>query len=560
MAIFHLSVKTFSRSKGQSATASVAYRAGAKIECEREGRTHDYTKKGGVLHSEIFLPDNAPDWANDRQKLWNEAEKAEKRKNSTVAREFEVALPYELNEEQRIALVQDFAKQIVDRHGCAVDAHLHDDDRRTVKANHHAHIMLTTRKLEKDGFTKKTRELDQKQSGEVLYWREQWAKAVNAHLRACGIEKVVDHRSLKEQGLERQPTIKLGVNAAALERKGFKTDKGEYNRAITAYNPDKLNEHLTVQFKQAKELHNKLNFIKKRIPEVKRDIAEKQPKLYKAFDDMGIPTATDERIIEHEQSTEQAKPVSSRVGRSPSVESNSNERGRELSPAGKCESHELGQGHTSEVRRSDNAETVTTLRDKLSNSKILGNITKQKLGVIIDTLESKFADHPTDQLEKYETISNKIDQLEQQKVDEVEQARETIVKYNQLKAEVERAFEEANIKPLRQELAQLQQAYDKAEKPFFISQKKWATKQMNERTMLRQMERQISVTEAKNKGRFEQKAKEWIAINQPDRDKSYQEAQQIMREHNEIQQKQNAQLEQQRVRVTSQDNDKGMER
>lgn len=293
MAIYHLSVKTFSRSNGQSATAAVAYRAGAKIECEREGRTHDYTKKGGVLHSEIFLPDNAPDWANDRQKLWNEAEKAEKRKNSTVAREFEVALPYELNEEQRIALVQDFAKQIVDRHGCAVDAHLHDDDRRTVKANHHAHIMLTTRKLEKDGFTKKTRELDQKKSGEVVYWREQWAKTVNEHLRSCGIEKTVDHRSLKEQGLERQPTIKLGINATALERKGIKTEKGEYNRAITAYNPDKLNEHLTTQFKQAKELHNKINFIKKRLPEVKRDIAEKQPDLYQALDNLGIETATD---------------------------------------------------------------------------------------------------------------------------------------------------------------------------------------------------------------------------------------------------------------------------
>ena len=69
MAIYHLSVKTFSRSKGQSATAAVAYRAGAKVECEREGRTHDYTKKGGVLHSEIFLPDDAPDWAADRMRL-----------------------------------------------------------------------------------------------------------------------------------------------------------------------------------------------------------------------------------------------------------------------------------------------------------------------------------------------------------------------------------------------------------------------------------------------------------------------------------------------------------
>lgn len=365
MAIYHLSVKTFSRSKGQSATASVAYRAGAKIECEREGRTHDYTKKGGVLHSEIFLPDNAPDWANDRQKLWNEAEKAEKRKNSTVAREFEVALPYELHEKQRIALVQAFAKQIVERHGCAVDAHLHDDDKRKVKANHHAHIMLTTRKIDENGFTNKTRELDQKQSGEVVYWRKQWAKAVNAHLRACGINKVVDHRSLKEQGLERQPTIKLGVNAAALERKGIETDKGDYNRAITAYSPDKLNEHLTIQFKQAKELHNKLNFIKKRLPEVKRDIAEKQPKLYKAFEDMGIPTAPDERVIKNEQSTEQAEPVNSGMVKSPSVESNSNERGRKLSPVGERESNQLGEGDRRKVEQTDSSTTSTAPKDSL---------------------------------------------------------------------------------------------------------------------------------------------------------------------------------------------------
>lgn len=416
MAIFHLSVKTFSRSKGQSATASVAYRAGAKIECEREGRTHDYTKKGGVLHSEIFLPDNAPDWANDRQKLWNEAEKAEKRKNSTVAREFEVALPYELNEKQRIALVQDFAKQIVERHGCAVDAHLHDDDRRTVKANHHAHIMLTTRKIEENGFTNKTRELDQKQSGEVVYWREQWAKAVNTHLRACGIEKVVDHRSLREQGLERQPTIKLGVNAASLERKGVKTDKGEYNRAITAYNPDKLNEHLTVQFKQAKELHNKLNFIKKRIPEVKRDIAEKQPKLYKAFDDMGIPTAPDERMIESEQPTEQAEPVSPGMVRSPSVESNSNERGRELSPVGDSKSNELGQTHTSEVEQTDSSTTSISLKD---------NLKAELTGLSINAkrkLLKAFNNHIDQEAEKL--LNDKLKQIREQAKPQLEKINE----------------------------------------------------------------------------------------------------------------------------------------
>ncbi|HAG1192618.1 TPA: MobA/MobL family protein [Salmonella enterica] len=368
MAIFHLSVKTFSRSKGQSATASVAYRAGEKIKCDREGRTHDYTKKGGVLHSEIFLPPNAPSWANDRQQLWNQVEKAEKRKNSTVAREFEVALPYELDKEQRIALVQDFAKQIVERHGCAVDAHLHDDDKRTVKANHHAHIMLTTRKLEQDGFTDKTRELDQKQSGEIVYWREQWAKTVNKHLWEHGIDKQVDHRSLKEQGLEREPTIKMGVNASALERKGVKTERGDYNRAIKSYDPDKINKHLTTQFKQAEELYNKLQFIEKRLPEVKRDIADKQPSLYRSLDDMGISTAPpEERTIHNEQSETTTDRSSSRMVEQVTPERNSDERERRLLSVSKQESHKLGKGHTEEVGSKDSSISSTTSGDKLSD-------------------------------------------------------------------------------------------------------------------------------------------------------------------------------------------------
>jgi hypothetical protein len=377
MAIYHLSVKTFSRSKGQSATAAVAYRAGAKIECEQEGRTHDYTRKAGVLHSEIFLPDDAPSWAADRQQLWNKAEEAETRKNSTVAREFEVALPKELDEQQRIALVQDFAKQIVERHGCAVDAHLHDDDSRRTKQNHHAHIMLTTRKLEKDGFTKKTRELDQRQSGEVVYWREQWAMTTNEHLREHGIRDKnnnlinIDHRSLKDQGLEREPTIKMGVNASALERKGIKTERGDFNRSVTAYNPDKLNQHLTTQYKQALEFHNKLKFIKRRLPEIKRDLAEKQPKLYQSLDDLGIPTAEPELIErEHHESqdrAEQAKSVDAGLDRSISPERHTNERGRELSSTGGIESYQLGQGHTEARRAEDNTITSATSRNQIES-------------------------------------------------------------------------------------------------------------------------------------------------------------------------------------------------
>lgn len=371
MAIYHLSVKTFSRSKGQSATAAVAYRAGAKIHCDHERRDHDYSKKRDVIHSEIFLPPDAPSWATDRQQLWNEVERAEKRKNSTVAREFEVALPNELNEQQRIALVQDFAKQIVARHGCAVDAHLHDDKGSyKSKENQHAHIMLSTRRLEPEGFTKKTRELDEKKSGEVVYWREQWAKTANEHLREYGIE--IDHRSLKDQGLEREPTIKMGAAASALERKGVKTDRGDINREVAKYNKvletnsnEKINEILSKQFKQATELHNKLQFIKRRLPEVKRDIAEKQPKLYQTFDDLGIPTAEPEpiRSIDHEQERERIKPVSARLDRQVSTERHTNERGRELPPVSSSESNELGQGHNSEVRPADQTVTSTALRD-----------------------------------------------------------------------------------------------------------------------------------------------------------------------------------------------------
>ncbi|WP_298974688.1 MobQ family relaxase [uncultured Psychrobacter sp.] len=371
MAIYHLSVKTFSRSNGQSAIAAVAYRAGAKIHCEHERRDHDYSKKRDVIHSEIFLPPNAPSWATDRQQLWNEVERAEKRKNSTVAREFEVALPNELNEQQRIALVQDFAKQIVARHGCAVDAHLHDDKGSyKSKENQHAHIMLSTRRLEPEGFTKKTRELDEKKSGEVVYWREQWAKTANEYLREYGIE--IDHRSLKDQGLEREPTIKMGVAASALERKGIKTDRGDINREVAKYNKvletnsnEKINSILSKQIKQATELHNKLRFIKRRLPEVKRDIAEKQPKLYQAFDDLRIPTAEPEpiRSVDNEQEQERIEPVSARLDRQISTERHTNERGRELPPVGSSESNELGQGHNSEVRLTDQTSTSIAPRD-----------------------------------------------------------------------------------------------------------------------------------------------------------------------------------------------------
>ena len=391
----------------------MAYRAGAKMYSDRDRCHHDYTRKSDVLYSEIFLPENAPKWALDRQQLWNEVESAEKRKNSTVAREFEVALPHELNEEQHIALVQDFAKQIVARHGCAVDAHLHDDRSRNKKQNFHAHIMLSTRKLEQEGFTTKTRELDERKSGEVVYWREQWAKTTNEHLHEHGIRDKnnnligIDHRSLKDQGLEREPTIKMGVGASALERKGVKTELGNFNRAVSAYDPDAANELLEKQLKQATEFQNKALFVKRRLPEVKRDIAEKQPKLYQAFDNLGIPTAEPEpiRSVEPEQERERIEPVSEQVDRSPSPQSDSNERGRELPPVGSSESNELGQGHTSEVRSTDKAVTSTAPRD----------IAKQPQQPIEPVQEPK-APQATEEAIKTPTAPNRADEIAEKRL------------------------------------------------------------------------------------------------------------------------------------------------
>lgn len=233
MAIFHISVKTVGRSAGRSATAAAAYRACEVIECERQGITHDYTKKRGLVHSEIIAPSDAPTWASNRAALWNATEAAETRKNSTVAREFEIALPAELNAAQRKTLAQTFTRELVERHGFAADLCIHDDHDRN--QNHHAHILCTTRVLTADGFTVKTRELDEKTSGTVDRWRERWAELVNEALERHGHADRVDHRTLSAQGLERAPTQHLGAAAKGYERRtGQPSDKRQRHEHAAA--------------------------------------------------------------------------------------------------------------------------------------------------------------------------------------------------------------------------------------------------------------------------------------------------------------------------------------
>jgi hypothetical protein len=220
MAIYHLSVKCMSRSRGQSAIAAAAYRSAEKIRDERTGEIHDYGRKGGVLHRELVLPQDAPAWARQRERLWNAAESAETRKNSTVAREFEIALPSELKAHERARLAVDFARAISAKHRCAVDVSIHRPGRGGDTRNHHAHLLCTTRRLSREGFTEKTRELDDAKTGEVVFWREHWATLTNERLKDRGHESRIDHRTLEAQGIDRVPTVHKGPLLTAIERRG----------------------------------------------------------------------------------------------------------------------------------------------------------------------------------------------------------------------------------------------------------------------------------------------------------------------------------------------------
>ncbi|MFZ3181670.1 MAG: MobQ family relaxase [Methylocystis silviterrae] len=198
MAIYHLSVKPVARSAGRSATAAAAYRAGSRIECEREGRLHDYSRKQGIAHSEIIVPDGAL-WASDRSALWNAAEAAERRVNSTVAREYELALPAELSARGRVALVRAFGGELRDRYGVAADIAIHAPHHAGDQRNWHAHVLTTTRTVEAEGLGAKTRILDDRKTGpaQVVELRAAWAALSNRFLEQEGFSERVDYRSLE---------------------------------------------------------------------------------------------------------------------------------------------------------------------------------------------------------------------------------------------------------------------------------------------------------------------------------------------------------------------------
>lgn len=257
MAIYHFSAQVISRGKGQSAIASASYRSGERLVDEKTGEVKFY-KREVQPDSMILVPSHAPEWANDRQRLWSEVEAIEKNWNSQLAREINIALPRELTNEQQRELIRDFAqKEFVDR-GMVADIAIHRDD----QENPHAHIMLTIRKFEEDGQwgSKKRREyiLDEKgevardQKGQKKFitvpqtdwdkketlerWREEWANHANQALEKHGFKDRISHLSHEERGLEQLPTIHLGHVAHAMEKKGIQSERGSINREIQQAN------------------------------------------------------------------------------------------------------------------------------------------------------------------------------------------------------------------------------------------------------------------------------------------------------------------------------------
>lgn len=232
MAIFHLSVKCFSRSAGHSAVAAAAYRSGTCLVDARTGEICDYSRRSGVVHAALVLPASAPAW--DRQMLWDRAEAAENRKNSTVARECEIALPTELPRKAQIELSEGFATWLSARYGIAVDVDVHEPTKDNDKRNVHAHLQCTTRQLGADGFGAKTRVLDAAATGsaEIQAWREAWADQVNATLERHGIEARIDHRSHADRGLVEVPTIKEGRSAGGGARRSFNVEARAVNEGL----------------------------------------------------------------------------------------------------------------------------------------------------------------------------------------------------------------------------------------------------------------------------------------------------------------------------------------
>ncbi len=254
MPIYHFSVKNISRNHPKtrrereleqqgipvkdkpprSAIAAAAYRSGERLVDEVTGTVYDYSRKTGVFHSEIITPDDAPFWVSDRSNLWNAVEQENWRKNARFAKDITIALPKELPHEVKLQLVREFVTaEIVQRFNLVADVCFHKLD----CTNPHVHILVPIRVAETEGFGDRVKAIEARKTVHEL--RIAWATYCNRYLENAGIRERIDHRSLKEQGIEREPQINIGAAAWALEKRGVRTEPGDKYREIRTLNRER---------------------------------------------------------------------------------------------------------------------------------------------------------------------------------------------------------------------------------------------------------------------------------------------------------------------------------
>ena len=248
MALYHFSVKAISRADGRSVVACAAYRSGEKLTCEYYGKEQDYTRKTGVEFTNIYAPENTKSVLLDRSQLWNSVEKAERKKNALLAREFEIAFPSELNAVQRKKMLDELCQNLVKKHGVIVDAAIHAPhaDGGSDERNYHAHIMFTTRAIDPqtgDFSTNKYRDFSRDSGTKtVKHWRESFADLTNKHLEKAGYDVRVDHRSYRDQGIELEATQHEGPKVTQLRRRGIETKISVSNDLVKQHNIERTQD------------------------------------------------------------------------------------------------------------------------------------------------------------------------------------------------------------------------------------------------------------------------------------------------------------------------------
>src|SRR3954467_2722146 len=238
VAIYHFSAKVIGRSHGRSAIAAAAYRSASVLADEREARTHDFSHKTDVVHSEILLPEGAPARWADRAVLWNAVEASEKRKDAQLAREVEFALPREVSREEGVVLARDFVQRTFVSRGMVADLNVHWPVDAQGGAKPHAHVMLTLREAGPEGFGLKVSAWNR--GAELQGWREAWAQSANERLATLGHEVRIDHRSFKDQGIELEPQNKIGPAGMRRAERGEAAERAAEHLAIAQRNGERI--------------------------------------------------------------------------------------------------------------------------------------------------------------------------------------------------------------------------------------------------------------------------------------------------------------------------------